>query len=115
MNEITLNIANLIGSPSALTREQGGILYNHIVPYLKDGKKIILDFGNIESLITPFLNVAIGKLYEDFNSTQLNNQLEIKNPPEGTASKFRLVIQNAKKYYADKDAFNRAVKDVINN
>lgn len=113
MEKNIFNVAELIGSPSALTREQGGIVYNYIVPRLKKGEKIVLDFNDVESMITPFLNVAIGKLYEDFSSEQLNKQLELSNLPEGTRSKFNLVIENAKKYYSDKDGFEKVVKDVI--
>ncbi len=115
MNIVTLNVASLINSPSALTREQGTIIYKQIVQNLHSGNKVILDFKDIESLITPFLNVSIGKLYETFNSTQLNTQLEIKNPPEGMSSKFQMVIANAKQYYFNKNAFTKAVEDVINN
>lgn len=115
MNTVTLNIASLIGSPSALTREQGSIIYTQIKQNLNSGNKVILDFQDIESLITPFLNVSIGKLYETFSSSQLNTQLEIKNPPDGTNSKFQMVIANAKQYYFNKNAFTKAVEDVINS
>ena len=112
---VTLNVASLIESPSALTREQGAIIYNQIITNLISGNKVILDFIDIESLITPFLNVSIGKLYETYNSAQLNAQLEIKNPPEGTNAKFQMVIANAKQYYSNKNAFTKVVEDVINN
>ena len=112
---VTLNVASLIESPSALTREQGAVIYNQIITNLISGNKVILDFIDIESLITPFLNVSIGKLYETYNSTQLNAQLEIKNPPEGTNAKFQMVIANAKQYYSNKNAFTKVVEDVINN
>lgn len=115
MITVTLNIASLINSPSALTREQGAIIYEQIIQNLNSGNKVILDFQDIESLITPFLNVSIGKLYETFSSTQLNTQLEIKNPPDGTNSKFQMVITNAKQYYFNKNAFTKAVEEAINN
>lgn len=72
------NVAELIESPSALTREQGSVVYNVIVPLLRNGENITLDFADVESLITPFLNVVIGKLYEDFSSEQLNDQLKYR-------------------------------------
>lgn len=50
MNTVTLNIASLIGSPSALTREQGPIIYTQIIQNLNSGNKVILDFQDIESL-----------------------------------------------------------------
>ena len=113
MDNNTFNVAKMIESPSALTREQGGIVYKTIVPFLKGGACITLDFKDVESMITPFLNVAIGKLYEDFNSEQLNKQLRIVNIPDGTVTKFKLVIENAKKYYADKEMFEKTIEKVI--
>ena len=47
--DIVLNVAELFGSPSALTREQGAIVFDKIVPLLKEGKKVVLDFGEIAS------------------------------------------------------------------
>ena len=107
------NVAELIESPSALTREQGSVVYNVIVPLLRNGENITLDFADVESLITPFLNVVIGKLYEDFSSEQLNDQLKISNLPEGTRAKFKLVIENAKKYYTDKELFEKNVEEAV--
>lgn len=115
MKTVKLNIASLIKNPSALTREQGTIVYNKITSCLNAGDKVILDFIDIESIITPFLNVSIGKLYEAFSSEQLNAQLELKNLPEGTTSKFQMVIKNAKQYYSNKSAFTKVVEEVINN
>lgn len=115
MEMVTLNVSKLINSPSALTREQGTIVFKQIVENLNLGNKVILDFKDIESLITPFLNVSIGKLYESFNSEQLNKQLVIKNAPDGTNTKFQMVITNAKQYYNNKNLFTKAVEDVINN
>ncbi|MBS6202619.1 MAG: STAS-like domain-containing protein [Eisenbergiella sp.] len=115
METVIINIATLIKSPSALTREQGTVVYKRIVQNLNVGNKVILDFKEVESIITPFLNVSIGKLYETFNSTQLNKQLEIKNIPGGTKVKFQMVITNAKQYYSNKGAFSKTVEDVINN
>lgn len=115
MATITINIATLIQSPSALTRDQGKIVYDKIMNNLNAGNKVILDFKDVESIITPFLNVSIGKLYENFSSNQLNTQLEVINSPEGTISKFNMVIKNAKQYYSNKNAFNKAVEEVINN
>lgn len=115
MNTVILNIASLIKSPSALTREQGIIVYEQIMKNLNSENKVVLDFQDIERVITPFLNVSIGKLYENFSSTQLNTQLEVKNLPDGTTSKFQMVIANAKQYYSNKKAFTKAVEDVIHN
>lgn len=115
MQNNTFNIAELIESPSALTREQGNIVYQTIIPLFKKDEHVTLDFCDIESLITPFLNVSIGKLYETYSSEQLNSLLSIENIPNGTSTKFQAVIDNAKLYYTNKENFNRAVREVIDN
>ena len=113
MAEVCINVKDTIDSPSALTREQGGMVYNIIKEKILADNKVELDFQDIESLITPFLNVAIGKLYEDFSSEELQEKLKIVNIPQGKSSSFKIVIENAKKYYADKQAFSEIVEDVV--
>lgn len=108
-----VNIAKLIKSPSALTREQGMVVYDVIVSALKENSFITLDFGDVESIITPFLNIAIGKLYEDYDSNELSAHLEIIHIPDSANRKFQLVIDNAKIYYSDKKKFDKVVKEVM--
>lgn len=72
-----MKVFDIIGSPSALTVEQGKLLYNEIINILKDEEIVIVDFTNIESIIMPFL--------------------------EGSNRKFNMVIKNAKNFYANKD------------
>lgn len=74
---------------------------------------MIVDFAEIESIITPFLNIAIGKLYEDNTSDMLKENLKLQNVPKGKVASFNLVIENAKRYYANQGEFAQTVKDVI--
>lgn len=114
-NEIYVNVADKIGNPSALTQEDGNIIYNEIVLAIKQGYRIILDFEQIESMISPFLNNAIGQLYGQFTSQQISDYLEIKNFPTEKTSTLNIVIANAKKYYSNKEKFNSAAKEVFNS
>ncbi|MBQ9766712.1 MAG: STAS-like domain-containing protein, partial [Lachnospiraceae bacterium] len=100
MCAITINVKEKINSPSALTREQGQIIYDDIISSFSKGDSVILDFADIESLITPFLNVAIGKLYEDYSSEELKQLLDIQNFPPEKVSSFNVVTANAKRFYA---------------
>ena len=113
MEYIRIDVKDKINSPSALTREQGKIIFDNIVETIDRGVGVELDFTDIESLITPFLNVAIGKLYEKYDSQKLREFLKPINIPSGKVSSFNLVIENAKNYYKDKAKFDETVKDVI--
>ncbi len=110
---ITINIRQKIGSSSALTREQGKIIYDALIYNFQNGNHVTLDFSNIESLITPFLNVAIGKLYETYSSEEIRKYLQLDNIPSGKSSSINLVISNAKRYYSDHTAFENNVKELI--
>lgn len=113
MNKAIINVKEKINSPSALTREQGKIIYDEIIDNINSGNSVCLDFSDIESLITPFLNVAIGKLYENYSSEELNNFLEFSNIPTGKVASFNLVISNAKRYYSSSNKFEKIVKDAV--
>lgn len=105
-----LNIKNVINSPSALTREQGEIVYDIIKVKIANKEEVLLDFIDVESLLTPFLNVAIGKLYGDFSSEDLNKYLKLENFPKSKVSTMKIVISNAKKFYKDPKKFNEIIE-----
>lgn len=110
-----IDVAKVIDNPSALTQEQGDCVSSLIVPYLKKRESIILDFSGVESMISPFLNNAIGKLYENFTSEEIQKYLSFSEFPKEKIGTLNLVISNAKKYYANKDIFEKTVKEVIDN
>lgn len=79
---VYINIAEKTGSPSALTQEQGNLIYNEILPVIQQGDQVTLDFDQIERMISPFLNNAIGQLYGTYNSEQISDCLIIKGFPD---------------------------------
>ena len=112
--EKKINVAERIGTPSALTQEDGNIIYNEISSAIKENAHIILDFSQVESIITPFLNNAIGQLYGTFTSEQITEHLTMRNFPPEKNSTLNIVIANAKNFYSDKEKFNSVVKEVMN-
>ena len=112
MNKI-IDIATVIDSPSALTQEQGEKIYSIIADSITRKEGITLDFTNIESMISPFLNTAIGKLYGSFTEETIKTYLHLENFPQTKLSTLKIVIDNAKKYYSNKEKYASTVKDVI--
>lgn len=109
-----IDVANRIKNPSALTQEQGDIIYNAIIDAFEKGEIICLDFKNVESMITPFLNNAIGQLYGKYTSEFIKDHLILENFPVSKNSKLNIVINNAKNFYANKKKFTETAKDVLN-
>lgn len=114
MKTIILNIVDEIGTPSALTQEQGNMIYEKIKEAIDSETIVQLDFAQVESMISPFLNNSIGQLYSKFTSEQLQKFLQIKNFPSDKNATLNIVIANAKRYYIDKEKYNTAVKEVFN-
>lgn len=111
---IRIDVAERIGNPSALTQEQGDIIFHEIDTSFKRKEEIFLDFSNVESMISPFLNNAIGQLYENYTSEDIKQYLHLENFPPTKNSTLNIVINNAKKFYANKKTFVETAKDVLN-
>lgn len=114
-HQIYLNVAKKIGNPSALTQEDGNLIYDEITQAIRQNIPIVLDFVDIESMISPFLNNAIGQLYGKFTSQQISELVIIRNFPKEKTSTLNIVIANAKKYYSNREKFNSTVKEVLNS
>lgn len=114
-NQVYINVADVIGSPSALTQEQGNIVYNILDAAISNKQIAILDFEQIESIISPFLNNAIGQLYGKYTSEQIKDFLQLQNFPDEKNSTLNIVIANAKRFYTNKESFNSVVEDTINS
>ena len=81
-----------------------------------DGKKVYqveLDFQGITIVITAFLNMAIGKLYQDFNGDFLNLHLKLVNVDDKDKALFKMVATYAKEYFANQEAFEQAVEEIL--
>ena len=109
-----INVAEKIDNPSALTQEQGDIIYHELVASFDKKEVVVLDFKNIESMISPFLNNAIGQLYGKYTSDEISSLLELKNFPPSKNSTLNIVISNAKKFYTNQKIFSQAAKEVLN-
>ena len=107
--EQLLHVSEILGTTTALTREQGQTIYEKICGFIDAGYTVSLDFSDVESILSPFLNVAVGKLYNKYSSNTLNNQLTITGISDEQYNIFEIVISNAKSYYKDSQSFNQAV------
>lgn len=112
MNNI-IDIAETIDNPSALTQEQGDIIYSKICSFIDQNEMVILDFSRVESMISPFLNNAIGQLYGKYTSEQISEYLTLQEFPSSKKSTLNIVISNAKRFYADREKYQRTEKEVL--
>lgn len=73
----------------------------------------MLNFEGITVMITAFLNAAIGKLYEHFDSETLNERLKLENVAPNDRILFKMVVQRAKEYFANREIFEETVANTL--
>ena len=108
-----LKIKDIIKRETAVSSDDGDILFSNIVDCINDNTIAELDFSGISILTTAFLNSAIGQLYNTYSSEQLNNALRLKNVANEDKILFKKVIERAKEYFKDKKGFENSANDAI--
>ncbi|QNL51959.1 STAS-like domain-containing protein [Olivibacter sp. SDN3] len=106
-----LKVVDVIKSDVALSPEPAHLLYQEIRNIVRNKNVAIIDFSKVQILSTAFLNSAIGRLYSDFSSEELNEYLKIVNLADDDKNLLRKVIKRAKEYFADKDSFDKKIGD----
>lgn len=104
----TIRIAEIINSPLGISAEDGQKVFERISRGIAKGKILTLSFENITMLISLFLNVAIGQLYGSFTEEELRQQLKVEGLSPDDMELLKRVIENAKKYYANKKSYDKA-------
>ncbi len=95
-----------------VTLEDGQQLYELIFPCLLQNRAVELDFSEMNIIASPFLNAAIGRLFQEFSPEKLQYLLSFSNlNPVGEAV-LTQVIEDAPRYYNDA-AYRKAVNETI--
>jgi hypothetical protein len=113
-NEIkNIKVKEVINRVTAVSSDDGDVVYNNILVALKANYTVELDFSEITLMTTAFLNSAIGQLYSIYTSEELNDILKLKNVVEEDRILFKKVIDRAKQYQANKKGFENSANNAI--
>ena len=99
---MTIKITTLIDSPFGVASDDGKHLFSVLDKELSNGTKVDLDFDGIEVLTSSFLNESIGSLYSSKVSYKADDLVSYTNVTEDDQETINTVIDNAKKYFADR-------------
>lgn len=114
MKDSTISIVELIGSNLFISAEDGQKVFEQTYQLLEEGYVVTLSFERMEMIISLFLNVAIGQLYgTKLDESILKNNLHFTNISQDDKDLLEQVVDNAKKYYANKENYDKAWKDTI--
>jgi hypothetical protein len=105
-----LEIRDFVEGNTALAPSKGYPIHDKIKETIEQKEVVYLDFQGMELMTTAFLNAAIGKLYSEFNSEYLNQYLKIKFISQSDVILLKKVIDTAKLYFSDPDAYNKHIE-----
>lgn len=108
-----LTVKDIIGSEIAVTTDDGNVLFENINKAFSGDETVELDFAGIKILITAFLNSAIGRLYENYDSEFLNNHLKLTNVAPEDRILFKKVVERAQQYFDDKRGFEESMNNAF--
>lgn len=108
---MNIQLSQFIGE-RCITAEQGQMLLAEIQPRLLAGEAIKIDLVGVKTLLSLFLNNAVGPLFKHFDRLQLDRLLKFENPSDSQRLTLDLVLKNAEAYHRD-PAMKKAVDDTL--
>lgn len=109
---LKLGITEVVGSSICVSIEDGTKLHDAIVAALDQGRPVALSFAGVGRLTTAFLNAAIGQLYNEYDEARVRaGLLPPTNATQEQLSLLKRVVDNAKRFFADRDRISGIVSD----
>jgi len=113
MDKIKLDIFSIVGQKDCTLPEDGDKIFNSLERLLKENKKVVISFKNVEKLTTAFLNNAIGKLYKEFEEEKIKQSLSLENISDSGKVRLKRVVTNAKNYFKNPDKMRESIREIL--
>lgn len=97
----------------ATDMKQGDEIYKLIIGGFSQQEKVYIDFSDMTTILSTFLNNAIGTLYKDYTSEFLNENLKIKNLCIEDLFILKRVINRAKDFYSKPKIIQSVLDDSL--
>ena len=107
---IPAKVLAIVGGPLCVSASDGQRVFEKIVPLLREGRKVSLSFQGVETLISAFLNAAVGQLYGEFSEERIRELLSVRDMSPDDLAILKRVVENAKRYFANPQAYDEAWK-----
>ena len=111
--EIIVRAFDVIGSPLGVSSDDGQKVHDKIAPLLREGRKVSLSFERIETIISAFLNAAIGQLYGEFPEDRIRELFGVRDMSPEDLALLKRVVDNAKLYFKNRAQFDEAWKEEL--
>lgn len=110
---VTVRIFDIVGSPLCVSADDGQRVHDKIAPLLRDETPVMLSFEQVETVISTFLNAAIGQLYGEFPEERIRELVSVRDMDEEDQVVLKRVVENAKTYFKAPKEFDQAWKEEV--
>ncbi len=110
---ITIRVLDVTGNNLAVSAEDGQAVHDKIAPVLREGRAVRLAFQGIDTVISAFLNAAIGQLYGEFPEEKIREQFSVVDMAQEDLVLLKRVVENAKAYFRDPQRYRKAVEPLL--
>lgn len=105
-----IKLIDVIGD-RATDMGQGDAVCDQILDAFSKDEKVVLDFSHMTTILSTFLNNAIGSLYKSYSSDYLNSNLKIINLCDDDMFILQRVIKRAKDFYAHEQIITSSLNE----
>lgn len=112
---IIVRVFDIVGGPLGVSADDGQRVHDKIAPLLREGQAVVLSFEQVETLIPAFLNAAIGQLYGEIPEERIRELLAVRDLDADDMEVLKRVVENAKRYFANRPAIDNAWKEEVGN
>ena len=110
---ISIQVTKLVGGPFAVASADGQLVFNEIYPRLRDGEHVVLSFAGVETIISAFLNAAIGQLYGSLSEAEVRERLKVSDLSAYDLELLKRVVDNAKRYFANRERIDQSWRETL--
>jgi hypothetical protein len=105
-----IKISEVLSSTFAVSTDGGEKVFVLINGGFQKDWHVVVDFQNIDLIVSTFLNAAIGQLYGVYTTEFIQSHLAIKNMTNEDLDVLKKVTDRAKIYFSDMKGFDKVFK-----
>lgn len=111
---IHIYVRDIISSSAAVSSNEGDKVFQVINANLKNNEQVLVDFNNLNLIISAFLNAAIGQLYGTYKAEFIKEHLSVIGLSNDDLHLLKKVNDRAKEYFSQQnEEFDNTLKDVL--
>lgn len=108
-----VNVSAIVDGPLCISADDGHRVHDEIASRLRGSEYVAVSFEGVETIISAFLNAAIGQLYGEFDESVIREFLEVVDMNPEDLELLKRVVDNAKIYFENRDNVDSAWNDEV--